>query len=51
MRADERCGSRRSVRFGELLDHRTRRSSSKYDAIERPTSDAVVTAQMSHSLR
>lgn len=32
MRANERCGSRRSVRFGQLLDRRTRRSCSRYDA-------------------
>lgn len=32
MRASERCGSRRLVRFGQLLDRRTRRSFSRYDA-------------------
>lgn len=32
MRANERCGSRRPVRFGQLLDRRTRRSFSRYDA-------------------
>jgi hypothetical protein len=34
-----------------FLDHRTRRSSSRYDAIERRAFDTPVTAQVSHSLR